>query len=339
MLVVAGLHAHAVLKTHHLPVHPLQLALAAQRNEGLHGLVLLGRAQFAAHAAIEADDAGAGTAGDAFGARQLHLHGRAAVRAVELAAFFVLGGFVLEALELQVFQQYRLAALHVGRGVAVVDADHFTVGAAQLDHAERLAQRGQLGQFALGRDQRCLAGVGHAVGLAVDGGGGADAKALGRRHFAAGVDGAREDIGTVVLAQRRQRAIVQEGGPFGPDPCIAFVLQAAHQSEGHILAVELDAPAGHELQGAVVVEQLGHLAQAREHVAAAHDGALAVAADGVRGLRAAEFNRRAAARAGRAVVTLCGVGGHRGAAACAALHGFEAFLASSAYPSSANSYI
>src|SRR3990167_5232301 len=115
--------------------------------------------------------------------------------------------------------------------------------------------------------------------------------------------------------------------------------QAPDEGEGHILAVKLDAPAGHELQRAVVVEQLGHLAQALQHVAAAHHSALAVAADGVRGLRAAEFNRRAAARAGRPVSTLGGVGGHRAGAACTVQHGrFEAKTASGAYPSSASSY-
>jgi hypothetical protein len=91
--------------------------------------------------------------------------------------------------ELQVVQQHGAAALDVGRCVAVVDADHFAVGAAQLDHVERLAQRRQLGQLALGRDQLGLARVGHAVGLAVDGRGGADAKARGLGHLAAGVDG------------------------------------------------------------------------------------------------------------------------------------------------------
>ena len=67
VLVVAGLHAHAVLEAHHLPVHALQLALGAQRNDGAYRLVLLGRAQLAAHAAAQGDDAGARAAGDAFG--------------------------------------------------------------------------------------------------------------------------------------------------------------------------------------------------------------------------------------------------------------------------------
>jgi hypothetical protein len=43
-------------------------------------------------------------------------------------------------------------------------------------------------------------------------------------------------------------------------------------------------PAGKQLQRAVVVEQLGHLADARQHLALAHHRALAVAADGVGGL-------------------------------------------------------
>jgi hypothetical protein len=157
------------------------------------------------------------------------------VRAVELAAFFVLGRFALQAGELQVVQQHGLAALDAGRCVAVVDADHFAVGAAQLNHVERLPQRRQLGQLALGRDQLGLARVGHAVGLAVDGRGGADAKARGLGHLAAGVDGPGEDVGAVVLAQRGQRAVLQKGGPFGPDARVALVLQAADQGEGHIL--------------------------------------------------------------------------------------------------------
>jgi hypothetical protein len=77
VFVVAGL-AHAVLA--HLPVHALQLALAAQRDQGLHGLVLLGRAQLAAHAAVQVDEAGAAAAGQALGGGQLHLHRCAAVR-------------------------------------------------------------------------------------------------------------------------------------------------------------------------------------------------------------------------------------------------------------------
>jgi hypothetical protein len=89
--------------------------------------------------------------------------------------------------------------------------------------------------------------------------------------------------------------------------------------EGEALAV--DGAAGHELQQAVVVEQLGHLADARQHLALAHDRALAVAADRGGRLRASELHRRAAPGAGRAVVALGWAGGfsHEGkGGACAA---------------------
>ena len=320
VLVVAGLCAHAVLKPHHLPVHALQLAFAAQRNDGAHGFVLLGRAQFAAHAALQADDAGAGAAGDALGAGQLHLHRRAAVRAVELAALLVFGGLVFQALQVQVFQQHGAPALDVRRVLGVGDAEHLAAAAAQLHQVKRLAQRWQLRQLALGGNQLRLAAEGHAVGLAVDGGGHADAKARRFGQIAPGRAGAGEDVAAVVLAQAGDAAVGQKGRPFRPDAGLGFVLQAPDQREGLLLAVERDAPAGHELQRAVVVEQLGHLADAREHVAVAHHGALAVAADGVGGLRAFEFHRRATAGAGRTVKALGGrgrrwrggIGGHRG---------------------------
>ena len=85
--------------------------------------------------------------------------------------------------------------------MAVVDAEHLAIGAAQLHHVKRLAQRWQLGQFALGRHQLRTAAVGHAVALAVDGGGGPQAKAAGLGQLTAGVDLAGKDVGAVVLTQ------------------------------------------------------------------------------------------------------------------------------------------
>ena len=87
-------------------------------------------------------------------------------------------------------------------------------------------------------------------------------------------------------------------------------MQPPDEGEGQVFAAGGETATGHELQWAVVVEQLGHLAHARQHFAAAHHGALAIRADGVGALGAAEFDRRAATRARGPVVALGGVGGH-----------------------------
>ena len=100
-------------------------------------------------------------------------------------------------------------------------------------------------------------------------------------------------------------------------------------SEALGLAIERNAPTGLQLQRAVVVKDLGHLAQARQHLATAHHGALAVGAHRVGRLRAVELHGRAATWAGRAVVAL---GGHgRGCV-------LRVFLGSSPYVASASSY-
>jgi hypothetical protein len=74
---------------------------------------------------------------------------------------------------------------------------------------------------------------------------------------------------------------LQQGVPLGPAALAALVLQPADQRE----ALAVDAAGRAQLQRAVVVEELGHLADALQHLAAAHHRAVAIAADGVRGLR------------------------------------------------------
>jgi hypothetical protein len=63
------------------------------------------------------------------------------------------------------------------------------------------------------------------------------------------------------------------------------------------------------LQRAEVVKQLRHFARACQRVAMAYHCALAIAAHGVRRLRAAKLYRRATAWAGRAVASLKGFSG------------------------------
>ena len=69
--------------------------------------------------------------------------------------------------------------------------------------------------------------------------------------------------------------------PFGPGAFGVFVLQAADQREGNFLIAARPDATGLQLQRAVVVKQLGHLAQAGQLVATAHHRALAIAADRV----------------------------------------------------------
>ena len=57
LVLVAGFVPHAVLEAHHLPVHALQLAGGAQRDQRLHRLVLHRMPQLAADAAREVDQA------------------------------------------------------------------------------------------------------------------------------------------------------------------------------------------------------------------------------------------------------------------------------------------
>ena len=202
-------------------MHALQLASGAQRDEGLDGLVLLGVTQLAANALAQVDDAVARAAGDAFGGVQRHLHGRATVRAVELAGFLVAGGFILEPLELQVVQQHG-AALRHGLGGrlcarrAVFDAEHLAVGAAQLDHREGCTQRWQLRQLALGRYQGDLLVEGNAVGLAIDGGGDTHAELRRVGHGTLQRQRAGEDVGAVVFGQAGHAAVIEDGVPLGP---------------------------------------------------------------------------------------------------------------------------
>ena len=101
--------------------------------------------------------------------------------------------------------------------------------------------------------------------MAVPAGGGAHAELVRCRDVAPGRHRAREHVGAVVLAQGAGAAVVQQGLPLGPGAFAVLVLEAP--DEGEALAV--DGAAGHELQQAVVVEQLGHLADARQHFALA----------------------------------------------------------------------
>jgi hypothetical protein len=80
-----------VLEAHHLPGQAFELAHGAQRDQRADRLVLLRVAQFTADARTQVDQAVAGLAGDALALSQGHLDGGAAVRAVELPAFLVLG--------------------------------------------------------------------------------------------------------------------------------------------------------------------------------------------------------------------------------------------------------
>ena len=204
---------------------------------------------------------------------------------------------------MQLVEQHRAAACQRGGLAGVVDAQHFAIGAAQFHDREGLSQRGKLGQLALGRDQRDLLVGGDAEGLAVDRRGRADTKLRGRRNRrAAWPPAARTHRRRCPRPARPREPSVEQRVPFGPGAAGAAVLQAAHQGEGLVLP----AAAGQQLQRAVVVEQLGHLADARQRVAVAHDRAAAKAAHRMGGLRAAEFDRRAAAGAGRAVEALGG---------------------------------
>jgi len=155
--------------------------------------------------------------------------------------------FVLQAVQAQLWQLHGAPALGLRRLGAVVDRQHLAAFAAQLDQRERLAQRRQPGQLALGGDELGLAAVGHAPALAVEGGGGAHRQRphVGQAH--AGWHRAGEDVGAVVLAQRGGGAAVQQGNPLGPDAGFALVLQPPDQGEGGLATVQRDAPASAQL--------------------------------------------------------------------------------------------
>src|ERR1035438_1450807 len=88
--------------------------------------------------------------------------------------------------------------------------------------------------------------------------------------------------------------------PLVPGACGIAVLEPA--DEGEIRALVL--AGGAELQGGMVVEYLGALADLAQRVAGAHDRRMAEAADGERRRRRAELDRRAAVRAGGPVGAL-----------------------------------
>src|SRR4051812_46470641 len=102
--------ADAVLETDDLPLHALQLAGAAQRDQRLDRLVLHGVPQFAPDALAQVDQGIARRATDALGGVQRHLYRGAAIRAAELPAAFFLRAFFAQASQAQVLQAHRLAA-------------------------------------------------------------------------------------------------------------------------------------------------------------------------------------------------------------------------------------
>jgi hypothetical protein len=242
--------AEALLVAHHLPGRTLQLAKAAERDQGPHRFVLQRVGQLAANAVTQIDQAVAGGAGDALAGRELHLHRRAAVRAGELAgAAFLLAGR-RQSGQLQLLEPHRPAARQCRRLRSIVDAQHFAIGAAKFHHCERLAERRQPGQLALRRDQHHLLVGSDAEALAGDGSGRADPEPVRRRHLPRVAIRHGEHIGTVVLGQAGQARVVEQGVPLGPDASGAAVLQPSYEGE----ATAVPAARRHQLQRAVVVE-------------------------------------------------------------------------------------
>ena len=171
---------------------------------------------------------------------------------------------------------------------------------AQLDHRERLAEIGQLGQLALRRHQRHLLVRRDGVVLAVERRGRADDQRAGRRCRLLQLEWQREDVGAVIFAQGPGAVAVELSDPFGPAATFVGVLQPTDQREGFVL----DAPRGKELQRTEVVEQLGHLADARQRFALSHDRTLAVRANRERRLGGTKLDRRTAARARGTIMAL-----------------------------------
>jgi len=99
--------------------------------------------------------------------------------------------------------------------------------------------------------------------------------------------------GSVELEEPGAAAVSQQRIPLGPGALAIFVLQTPDQRE----ALAGPDTACLQLQRAVVIKQLCHLADTRECVTLAHHTAQAAATHGVGGLRTGKFDRCTTARA------------------------------------------
>ena len=189
------------------------------------------------------------------------------------------------------------AALQAG---AVVDARHLVAGIAQLGDAVFALQIGHARQFAFGRADARGGDARHRPGLAIDEVLRTDAQRLGGRHVGGRRRVEADDVAAVVLTQPAGLAGLEQRVPFVPAAALVAPLQPPDQRK----AGALPAPARAELQGAVVVEQFGALADAAQRLAFTQQGAAAKTAHRERRRGRAELDRGAAVRAGGAVGAL-----------------------------------
>src|SRR5439155_96839 len=110
----------------------------------------------------------------------------------------------------------------------------------------------------------------------------------------------RQHIAAVVFAQPPRLAVLEQRVPLVPRAFGVAVLEPADEREGGALILARRT----ELQGRVVVKQLGALADLAQRLAVADDRALAEAADRERRRGRPELDRRAAVRTRRAVGAL-----------------------------------
>ena len=252
-------------------------------------------------------------ADDRLRAVELHRQRRTAARAGERASLQLARAAVLaQARQRQLGELQATADVPARRpavdGRAVVDAGDLASRIAQLGDDIGALQRRHERQLALGGPQLRGGDAGDRPALAGEHLLGPDAQRLGRRQ---GLRWRRrleaEDVAAVVLAEPAgawcgvgRVGAVEQRMPFVPAAARVAHLQPADQRERRALP----APGGAELQRAVVVEQLGALADAPQRVALAQQRAAAVAADRQRRRGRAELDRRAAVGAGGAVGAL-----------------------------------
>ncbi|KWT67622.1 hypothetical protein APV28_3427 [Comamonas testosteroni] len=272
VLILTQTTPAAPLKAHDLPFQAIERAFAAQRDQRLDLSALLGIAQLRPHALGHVDQAAATGAAQGLGGVKAHGHHGTALGTVEVATLGFLLGAAAQSLHLQSLQRHGSPQAEGRCLVAEVDGEDLVLVAAQLHQLETLAQLGQLGQLALGRHQlRILnAGDGEGFSAGLELAAHAPFALLELFHVPARrlpVHG--KDKAAVVLAEPGQLAVAERSHPFRPVAGRAFVLRAAHDGKGLGLAVALDHARGTQLQRAVVLEHLGHGANALERLAIA----------------------------------------------------------------------